>query len=246
VQKGDALSERVQGAGEPATGLVAATVGVLGHAARSRLQGGLLGFTLLLGILGVVGVMAGAHPADGTFVLLSKSVQSPMSVTLPFIGVLMARDVLRSAGRVRPAPMWLAATILAAATGLFGVIVCAVALLVAPADDAAGRWNHALSVAVCGVLVQVVAQLVGTGLGLLLRPVVLACLATIVLPIGLWLVLGSAPVLRPIQAWTTPYATVQNLLSGRMTVLAWVQWSVVVLLWAVVLNAVGAVRLERS
>jgi hypothetical protein len=239
------LSERVQGPGELATGLVAATVDVLGHAVQSRLQKSLVGFTLLLGMLGVVGVMAGAQPADGTFVLLSKSVQSLMSVTLPFIGVLMARDVLRSPRGVRLTPMWLAATILAAAIGFFGVVVCAVALLIAPAGDTAGRWNNALSVAVCGVLVQVIAELVGTGLGLLLRPVVVACLATIVLPIGLWLVLGSTPLLRPIQAWTTPYATVQNLLSGRMTVVAWAQWSVVALLWAVGLNAVGATRLKR-
>jgi hypothetical protein len=108
-----------------------------------------------------------------------------------------------------------------------------------------GPWDHTASVAVCSVLVQVVAQPVGTGLGLLLRPVIVACLATIVLPLGLWFVLGSVDVLRPSQAWLTPYATFQNLLSGQMSALAWAQWFVVVLLWGAALNAVGAARLKR-
>jgi hypothetical protein len=208
---------------------------------RSRLQGFLLGLTLLLGVLGV----AVTPSADQTFVRLSESAQSLMSVTVAFIGVLMARDVLRSPGPDRLTPMWLAATILAVAVGSFGVVVCAVALLAAPGDTP-GRWDNALGIAVCSVLVQLLAHLVGTGLGLLLRPAVLACLATIVLPLGLWLVLGSVPVLRPVQEWTTPYAAVQSLFSGRLTILEWMQWSVVALLWGVALNALGAARLRRA
>jgi hypothetical protein len=220
------------------TGLAAATAGVLGRALRGRLRCSLLGLTLLLGILGTA---AGAQPGGATFVLLSGVVQSLMSVTLPFTGVLIARD-----SSARLTPRWLAATILAAATGLFGVVVCTVALVIAPAGDAAGRWDHVLLVAVCSVLVQIVAQSVGTGFGLMLRPAIVACLATIVLPLGLWLVLGVAPVLRSIREWTTPYATVQDLLSGHMTALAWAQWSVVVLVWGVTLNALGAAKRKRS
>jgi hypothetical protein len=66
-----------------------------------------------------------------------------------------------------------------------------------------------------------------------------------VLPLGLWFVLGSVTVLRPAQAWLTPYPSVQNLLSGAMSALAWAQWLVVVLLWGVALNAAGAARLKR-
>jgi hypothetical protein len=95
------------------------------------------------------------------------------------------------------------------------------------------------------VLVQIVAQLVGTGLGLLLRPAVIACLATIVLPLGLWFLLGSVAVLRPAQAWLTPFATAQVLLSARMSPWGWAQWLVVALLWGAALNAVGAARLKR-
>ncbi|GAA1737580.1 hypothetical protein GCM10009681_05300 [Luedemannella helvata] len=80
---------------------------------------------------------------------------------------------------------------------------------------------------------------------MLLRPAFLACLATVVLPLGLWFVLGSVDILRPAQGWLAPYATVRNLLSGQMDALAWAQWSVVVLLWGVTLNTVGAFQLRR-
>jgi putative Mn2+ efflux pump MntP len=226
---------------------------LLGNFLTSRSQRVLLGVTLLLGVVGAVGALAGAESAGSTFVLVAKSVQILMSVTLPFIGVLMARDALRSAlagakpgpgeaDRARLGPMWAAATALAVAVGAFGVVVSAVALLVDPGPD---TWDRAAIVALCGLLVQVVAQSVGTGFGLLLRPVVVACAATVVVPLGLWFLLGAAPALHPIQAWTTPYAVVQDLLPGRATPLAWARWFVVLLLWGVGLNVAGAMRARR-
>lgn len=152
--------------------------------------------------------------------------------------------MLRSPGAGRLTPALLAATLLAAAVGAVGVLICAAALAVAPDRAAVPKWDHALYIALGSLLVQIVAQLVGTGLGLLLRPVIAACLATIVLPLGLWLVLGSVAVLRPAQAWLTPFATVHNLLSGEMSALGWGQWLVVVVVWPVALNAVGAARLR--
>src|SRR2546423_1659085 len=83
------------------------------------------------------------------------------------------------------------------------------------------RWRHAGTVAVGGVLVQVVAQLVGTGLGLLLRSPVVAFLGSIVLPLGLWLALGAVDALRPAREWLTPYASVWHLLSGQMGGVRW-------------------------
>jgi len=71
----------------------------------------------------------------------------------------------------------------------------------------------------------------------------IACLATVALPLGLRRVLTSVAVLLPAQAWLTPYATVQNLLSGWMSVLAWAQRLFVVLPWGTALNAVAAARL---
>jgi hypothetical protein len=199
----------------------------------------LLGLTMLLGVLGAVGVLAGGRPADETFVLVSKSAQSLMSVTLPFVTVLMARD------GVRLVVLWKAATALAVAVAASGIVISAVALLLASGGDPADRWDHATAVVVFSVLVQIVCALVGTGFGLLLRSVVLACASTVVVPIGLWIALGSAPALRPVRAWTTPYATVQTLFSGHATVLAWAQWLVVFLLWGVALNAAGAARVTR-
>jgi hypothetical protein len=239
------MSQRVDHTSEASTGLGAATLAAVGRGAGTRTRRLLVAVTLLLGVLAAVGIAAAGQPADRTFAGLSTAVQSLMSVTLPFIGVLLARDVVRSPGTVRVAPTLLAGTLLAIAVGAFGVLVCAAALAVAPATAVAGRWDHALRIAVCSVLVQIVAQLVGTGLGLLLRPAVIACLATIVLPLGLWFVLGSVAVLRPAQAWLTPFATAQVLFSARMSPWGWAQWLVVALLWGAALNAVGAARLKR-
>ena len=239
------VSQRGDDTGEASTGLAAATVAALGRSVGTRPRRGLVAVTLLLGVLAAGVMVTAAPPGDRTFVSVSTSVQSLMSVTLPFIGVLLAHDVLLSPGAVRLTPTLFAATLVAAVVGAYGVLVCAAALAVTASSTAVGRWDHTISVAVGSVLVQVVAQLVGTGLGLLLRPVVVSCLATIVLPLGLWFVLGRVAVLRPAQAWLTPFPTVQNLLSGGMSALAWAQWLVVVLLWGVALNAAGAARLNR-
>ncbi|MCW2503071.1 MAG: hypothetical protein JWO79_1355 [Actinomycetia bacterium] len=225
--------------------LVPATAEVLGRGAGTRPLRWLVAVTLLLGVLAAVGMIAAAPAGDRTFAGLSNAVQVLMSVTLPFTGVLLARDVLRSPATARLTPALLAAALLAAAVGAAGVLVCAAALAVAPDRAAVPKWDHVAYIALGSVLVQIVAQLVGTGLGLLLRPVAVACLATIVLPLGLWLVLGSVAVLRPAQAWLTPFATVHHLLSGEMSALGWGQWLVVVLVWPVALNAVGAARLTR-
>jgi hypothetical protein len=220
--------------------------GMLGRSVATTARRWVGGVTVLLGLLGAVAVFAGRPSTDWTFVHLSGSVQILMSVTLPFFGVLLVRDVLRSGGEFRLAPTLLAAAALAVAVALIGVVICAAALLIGPQGAAVGRWDHAVSVAACSVLVQVVAQSVGTGLGLLLRPAIVACLATIALPLGLWLLLGSVDILRPAQAWLAPFAAVRNLLSGHMDALAWAQWSVVALVWGVGLNTVGALRLSRG
>ncbi|MFI5610050.1 hypothetical protein [Amycolatopsis sp. NPDC051903] len=195
----------------------------------------ILGAALLLGVLAAVAVSVFGSP---TFAALSDPVQSLMSVVVPFTGALAAGDVLRSRLPVRPT--LLAASALAAGVGLFGAAVCAVA---ATTSSASFVWHDAGLVAAGGVLVQVVAQLVGTGLGLLIRHRPTACLASIVLPLGLWFVLGL--VYPPVQAWLTPYPSVRNLLSGSMSALAWAQWGVVVVLWVVGLNAAGTARVRR-
>ncbi|HEX5997741.1 MAG TPA: hypothetical protein VFY84_21585 [Jiangellales bacterium] len=232
-------------ANEAPTGLGEATLDAIRRSVGTRPRQCLVAITLLLGLSAAVAMTAAVQPDDRTFATLSDPVQSLMSVTVPFLGILLARDLHRAPRAARLTPTLLAATLLAAVIGVFGVMVCAAALAVASSDTAQDPWRHAGTIAVGSVLVQVVAQLVGTGLGLLLRSPVVAFLASIVLPLGLWFVLGGVDVLRPAQAWLTPYATARNLLSGRMSAVAWAQWLVVLLIWCVGLNAAGAGRLKR-
>jgi hypothetical protein len=155
-----------------------------------------------------------------------------MSVLVPFMAVLLVRD------RRRPGPTLATVACYAAAVGAYGSALCAIVVALAPAT-AAVPWSHAPASAAGGVLVQVVAGFVGAGLGHLIRSAVLADLATIALPLGLWLLLSPVPAVRH---WLVPYPSVQLLLAGQMTGLAWVQWSVVVLLWCVGLNLIGLAR----
>ncbi|RKN52858.1 hypothetical protein D7193_23870 [Micromonospora costi] len=225
-------------------GLAPATLAALRRCGATRPRRWLVAVTLLLGVLAGVGVTAATPAGERTFAALADTVQSLMSVTVPFLGILLAHDLRRAPGTARLAPTMVAATLVAAAVGVFGVLVCAAALVLAPGGTAADTWRYAGTIALGSVLVQVVAQLVGVGLGLLLRSFVVAALASIVLPLGLYALLG-VDALRPAQGWLTPYATVRNLLSRDMDAVRWAQWLVVLLLWGVGLNAVGAARLRR-
>jgi hypothetical protein len=75
---------------------------------------------------------------------------------------------------------------------------------------------------------------------------VLACLLTIVLPLGLWALLGLSDSLRPAQAWLTPFPSAGNLLAGDMTPVRWAQWVVVATVWGLGLNALGLRRATRQ
>jgi hypothetical protein len=198
----------------------------------------LLALILLAGVATAVAVTAALPAADRTFAAIANPVQSVMSVGVPLFGILLAGDVRRRPGSVPVMPTVLAAVVVAAGIGLAGAGFCAVALAFAPSD---GPWRDAGAVTAGGILVQVVAVLVGTGLGMLLRSRLLAFLGTIVLPLGLWIVLRGVDA----QAWLTPYAAVQHLLSGGMTAVMWAQWLVVFLLWGVALNVAGAARVTR-
>lgn len=227
-------------AGEASTGFGAATLAAIGRCLGTRSRRWLVAVILLLGMGAAAALAAAVQPADRTFTTLSGPVQMLMSVPLPLIGVLSARDLLRAPPAARVTPTLLGAALLAAAVGAFGVLACAATL--AMSGTASGQWGHAGTIAVGSVLVQVVAQLVGTGLGLLLRPAI-AFLATIVLPLGLWFLLDSVDGVH--LAWLTPYAAAQDLLTGEMSALAWGRWFVVLLFWGAGLNAVGAARLSR-
>jgi hypothetical protein len=74
---------------------------------------------------------------------------------------------------------------------------------------------------------------------------VVACLATIVVPLGMWALLGLVHRWRSAQAWLTPFGSVSHLLSGGRAPQRWAQELVVILIWVVGLNAAGAVRYRR-
>ncbi|WFE49261.1 hypothetical protein [Micromonospora sp. WMMD1155] len=221
----------------------------------TRARRWLLAGTVLAGLLAAVALVAAAAPADRTFAALSETVQSLMSVVTPLFGILLVRD-LRGAradlgrragspaqpGPVRVLPSVLAVGLPAVAVAVAGVLICAATLALTPAAVADEPWRHAGTVAVGSVLVQIVAGLVGTGLGLLLRSTVVAFLATIVLPLGLFALLGGVEAAQP---WLTPFGSVRNLLSGDMSLLRWAQWLCVLLLWGVGLNIAGAMVLKR-
>lgn len=206
----------------------------LGSALRRRV--GLLAAILLLGAA-TAAALAGAVE-DWTFATLSDPVQSLMSVLVPLLGILLVRDLRGTSPLV---PTLHAAVLVAAAVGLFGAAACATALALAPPGAARDPWAGVAVIVLGGVLVQVVAQLVGTGMALLLRSAPLAFLATF-LPLALWLALSAVDVLRPARDWLTPYATVRHLLSGHMSSLTWLQWLTVLMLWGAALNTAGAVR----
>jgi hypothetical protein len=158
--------------------------------------------------------------------------------------VLLTSKLHRARHRNSLRPALFAATALALVVAVSGVLLSVVAVAVAPSTAQAGTWQHFGLIVTGSIVVQVIAQLVGTGLGLLLRSPVVACIASIVLPLGLWLVLGSTDTLRPAQDWLTPFAGVARLTAGQLSALGWVQSLVVFLIWAVGLNAVGAARLR--
>lgn len=211
----------------------------------TRARRWLLVGTLVVGLFCAVALVAAAAPTDRTFAALSGTVQSVMSVLTPLFGILLVRDLRRASGTVHVVPTVLAVVLPATVIGVVGVLICAATLALTPADVADEPWRLAGTVAVGSVLVQIVAGFVGTGLGLLLRSPVVAFLATIVLPLALFALLGAVEALRPAQPWLTPFGSVRNLLSGEMSVLRWVQWLCVLLIWGVGLNAVGAAALRR-
>src|SRR5262245_16732990 len=98
----------------------------------------LLALTAVLGLAAAVGVAATAGPSTRTFDYVSGPVQGLMSLTLPFIGVLVAGDVRRTSDRARLGPTLLAAAMLAVVVGAFGVAVSAV--LVSFPSAAVGAW----------------------------------------------------------------------------------------------------------
>lgn len=164
--------------------------------------------TAVVAVLAAVAITAAMPGDERSLAAVNAPVQLLISIGVPFLAAVMTSD-LRPRGPEVLSTI-LRALVLAVAFALFGAIVTAAAVAAFPSPMADGRWSAA---PVSGsVLVQVVAVLIGTGLGLLIRRPVLASLSTIVFPLGLWLLLGVlAPAAR---AWLTPFESASKLLAA--------------------------------
>ncbi|GIF26948.1 hypothetical protein Ate02nite_96780 [Paractinoplanes tereljensis] len=173
-----------------------------------------------------------------------EPVQLAMSVLVPFFGVLAVTG-LHGPPAPRPGSEWRLAARLVVAVGLAVGFALAGVLIAAVATGlAGGGWPPASRIAalVAGaVLVQVIAQLVGTGCGLLVRRPGVAMAATIVVPMGVTVLLGAIDSGGGLVRWLTPYGNAQALLGGEPTAAL----GVVVLLWCVIPNVVGAISRAR-
>lgn len=198
----------------------------------------------LIIVTAAIGVLLAAvstlqPPEMRQFTAYSLPTQLTMSVTVPFIGVVMVHRALRRPGG-RLAPSVAAAMIVAVAAAGFGLAACGVAYGLT-GDTTDGFRDVPVELA-APFLTQALAQAVGVGMGLLIRRPVIASLATVVPPLGLYLLLSTTDALIEIRQWTTPLAVSSELLAGTVSPLTWLSWATVVLLWGVTLNVAGLSR----
>ncbi|MFI5837563.1 hypothetical protein ACIA5A_28180 [Micromonospora sp. NPDC051300] len=211
--------------------------GTLRRATGTRGRRALLLVTVGAGALAATALAAGLPPAERTAAAFGEPVHAFVSVPLPFVGVLLADDLRRTPG-ARVLPTLAGATVVAVAAGLVGDATI-VAALAASGSTAPDPWAHVGGIAVAGVLVQVLAQLVGTGLGLLIARPAWACLATIALPLGAYALLTPWVAARD---RLTPYGALRGVLDVTPD---WPRWVGAALLWGVALNVVGVVVRRR-
>lgn len=220
----------------------------LRRSATGRGRPWLLAATLLSGAL--VAVLVAVAAPGSSVAAVAGPAQLVTSVLLPLSGVLLARDLARERGSDAGAARSVGAVIVAAlawAAGL-AVVVFGVAVVVTAVAPTAGLGapGRVLAVGLGGVALQATAQLVGTGLGLLLPRALVAFLATIVLPLGLWLLLGVLGPTAALQQWLTPFGATPPLLTGAPSGRDLAAWLVVLVLWGGLLNVAGAHRVRGN
>jgi hypothetical protein len=231
-------------------------VAELRKSVSTRVRRWLLIASGLVGLL-TAGLVALTVPADGRAVAtISFYTQSAISLPLPFVSVLLMtqdfglrpRSQTATSGVSRSALITaklLASMIIAVTAAFGGVLISVLATSAAARAPDEGRWQATGMIILGSVLVQLIAQLIGAGWGLLLGSSALAIAADVVVPLGLWIVTGAVPGLHGIQAWLTPFASVRNLLSGQMGAQQWAQVAIIVLVWVVTLNAAGILHVHR-
>ncbi|MDN5763654.1 MAG: hypothetical protein L0H41_15230, partial [Microlunatus sp.] len=165
------------------------------------------------------------NPPDRTVAALIPLAQLLMTLLTPFSAAL-ATSELRTPKAQQPAvrAYWAGAAIYAVAIGTLGLLACVLAVTALGA--APESWLGGPSVVVGSLLVQLIPVGVGCAAGLLLPRAWLACLTTVVVPLGVTLLLGTLGP-RGAADWLTPLGAAGHLVPGPMSILNWAQWIVV-------------------
>ncbi|WP_195909203.1 hypothetical protein [Microlunatus sp. Gsoil 973] len=172
-------------------------------------------------------------PASRTLSATASVAMSVLSIGVPFIAAVQA---VRHAQHEPSGFSRMYARTFATALGL-GLVVAVACLIIGFACGA--RLHNAPAIVGGSLIAQAVAHLVGTGLGLLLARPVIASALTVILPIGLWLLLGV--LLPPARDWLTPLPSANRWWSGTLTGEYLPRFAIMVLLWAVLPNAAGVI-----
>lgn len=131
--------------------------------------------TAVIGVLAAIALAAGLPGDQRTFASVVAPVELLISVGVPFLGAVATSSLHlklnpNARGTILRAVSW------AVGFAVLGVVAASVVVGIFPSGATAGRWEKALLLVLGSVLVQVVAQLTGTGFGLLLRrPVMAPC-----------------------------------------------------------------------
>lgn len=167
-------------------------------------------------------------------------VQLLMSVFIPFGGVLAVQGAVGDS-LARMVIAIARSVLLAGGFALYGLGVSVLAGASVGLAPDLGTFGRLL---LASVAVQVLAQLVGTGLGLLVRGPVLASALTVVVPLGVSVALTAIDPSGSLSERATPFGGASGLLA--LTSGAWPNWWPIAGVWGVGLNAFVLLRYERD
>ena len=182
------------------------------------------------------------QPVDRTFAAIIAPVPLIMSVLTPFSTAALVFDLRDDRLPVTALrPRWIAAGIYGLLVGGVGAAVTALPRAVLGIEASGGAGADAVPAVVGSLLVQLIPAGIGCAAVLLIPRLWLACLSTVVVPLGCTLLLGFLTP-RGTADWLTPLGAAGHLVPGPMSIVNWAQWVVVVALWVVLPNAIGARR----
>lgn len=205
--------------------------------------------TVVIAVATAFGLAFLLPPDLRTYTSVALLAQLVTSVLTPLPAALLTFDLRDPDGEFRSRTVrplrsrWIAAGLYGLAVGVVVAVVVGIAVAVAAgANPAVDRWDGAVPAVVGSLFIQLIPVGVGCAAGLLVPRGGLACLATVVVPLLVTLVVSNlAP--RGTADWITPLGAAGHLVPGPMSVVNWAQWIVTAALWVVLPNWLGARRL---